>query len=127
MPPRTDGGSAEPAPKGGSADLGYQPLIENFPADVGDREASQRQAGAMRQFTSEGFYRDDETGGKAGFTPAAGFALKTGQTGQAESLAHLLTIWRGVSSREAMTSLESPSAARRMILARTTSQYGDVY
>jgi len=66
MPPRTDGVSAEPAPKGGSADLGYQPLIENFPADVGDREARQGQAGAMGQFTSEGFYRDDETGGKSG-------------------------------------------------------------
>src|SRR5215467_10401611 len=40
---------------------------------------------------------------------------------------HLLTIWRGVSRREAMTSLDNPSSARRMILARMTSQYGDVY
>jgi hypothetical protein len=29
--------------------------------------------------------------------------------------------------REAITSLEKPLAARRMILARTTSRYGDVY
>src|ERR1700674_5124609 len=42
-------------------------------------------------------------------------------------LRHLLTIWRGVSRREAMTSLDNPSSARRMILARITSQYGDVY
>src|SRR5215471_5652316 len=40
---------------------------------------------------------------------------------------HLLTIWRGVSRREAITSLDNPSSARRMILARITSQYGDVY
>ena len=40
---------------------------------------------------------------------------------------HLLTIWRGVSSRVAMTSLPSPSAASRTIFARITSRYGDVY
>src|SRR5215831_13069518 len=40
---------------------------------------------------------------------------------------HLLTIWRGVSKRDAITSLDNPSSARRMILARITSQYGDVY
>jgi hypothetical protein len=34
---------------------------------------------------------------------------------------------KGVSSRDAITSLESPSSANRMILARITSQYGDVY
>jgi hypothetical protein len=36
MPPRTVGVFAEPAPNGGSAELGHQPLIENFLADVGD-------------------------------------------------------------------------------------------
>src|SRR5215469_9159165 len=40
---------------------------------------------------------------------------------------HLLTIWRGVSRRDAMTSLDNPSSASKMILARITSQYGDVY
>jgi hypothetical protein len=34
---------------------------------------------------------------------------------------------KGASSRDAITSLESPSSANRMILARITSQYGDVY
>jgi hypothetical protein len=66
MPPRTDGVLAEPAPNGGSANLGHQPLVENFLADVGDREARQWQALAMRQFTSESFYLNDETGGKSG-------------------------------------------------------------
>jgi hypothetical protein len=43
----------------------------------------------MRQLTSESFYLNDETGGKAGLAPAARFALEAGQTGQAESLAPL--------------------------------------
>jgi hypothetical protein len=38
----------------------------------------------------------------------------------------LLTIWRGAFKRAAMTSLEIPWLAIRIILARTTSQYGDV-
>jgi GGDEF domain-containing protein len=42
-------------------------------------------------------------------------------------LRHLLTIWRGVSRRDAMTSLASPVAARSTIFARITSRYGDVY
>ena len=66
MPPRTDSVLTEPAPNGGSADLGHQPLIENFLAEVGDREARQGQALAMRQLTSESFYLNDETGGKSG-------------------------------------------------------------
>ena len=66
MPPRANGVLAEPAPNGGSADFGRQPLIENFLADVGDREARQWQTLAMRQLTSESFYLNDETGGKSG-------------------------------------------------------------
>src|SRR5437879_5055742 len=42
-------------------------------------------------------------------------------------LRHLLTIWRGVSKRRPMTSFDNPWAARRTILARITSRYGDVY
>ena len=64
--PRSNGILAEPAPDGGSADLRYQPLSENFLSDVGNREARQGQALAMRQLTSESFYLHDETGGKSG-------------------------------------------------------------
>jgi len=42
-------------------------------------------------------------------------------------LRHLLTIWRGVSSRAAISSFSKPAAAYSTILARTTSRYGDVY
>ena len=56
-----------------------------------------------------------------------GHSSRPGKRAKQNRLRHLLTIWRGVSSRTAITSLDSLSAARRMILARTTSQYGDVY
>ena len=52
---------------------------------------------------------------------------RPGRRPRTNRLRHLLTIWRGVSSRDAMTSLERPSPASRTILARMTSQYGDVY
>jgi len=72
---------AEPAPDGGSADLRYQPLSENFLPDVGNREAREGQALAMRQLTSESFYLHDESGGKAGLTPTSRFILEAGQAG----------------------------------------------
>ena len=52
---------------------------------------------------------------------------RPGRRVRANRLRHLLTICRGVSSRDAMTSLDRPSSASRTILARTTSQYGEVY
>src|SRR6516164_9393737 len=66
-------------------------------------------------------------GEKRALRPPRGCASRPGSLARANRLRHLLTIWRGVSSRAAMTSLGRPSSARRMILARITSQYGDVY
>jgi hypothetical protein len=65
MPPRTDRVLTEPAPDGGSADLRHQALLEDFLADVGDREARKWQSLATRQLTSECLYLNDETGGKS--------------------------------------------------------------
>jgi len=76
--PRSNGVLAEPAPDGGSADLRYQPLSENFLPDIGDREARLGQALATRQLTSKSFYLHDETGGKAGLPPASRFILESG-------------------------------------------------
>jgi len=59
--------------------------------------------------------------------PPRGCASRPGSRARATRLRHLLTIWRGVLSRAAMTSLDRPSSERRMILARITSQYGDEY
>ena len=81
----------------------------------------------LRQLTSESFYLDDETRGKAGLTPAASSSSRPGKRARQKRLRHLLTIWRGVSSREAIPSLGRPWEASRTILARMTSQYGDVY
>ncbi len=78
MPPRTECVAAEPAPNRGSADFGHSALGEDFLTDVGDREPGQQQAQAMRQFTGQSLYLDDETGGKAGFTPASGLCLEAG-------------------------------------------------
>src|SRR5207244_2467703 len=66
-------------------------------------------------------------GEKRAGRPPRGSSSRPGSRARANRLRHLLTICRGVSRREAMTSLERPSAARRTILARMISQYGDVY
>jgi len=53
--------------------------------------------------------------------------LKAGQSGQSEALAPLAydLPWRIEARSDEV--IRNPSAAMRMILARTTSQYGDVY
>src|SRR5207344_3022644 len=66
-------------------------------------------------------------GEKRALRPPRGSSSRPGKRAKQNRLRHLLTIWRGVSSRAAITSLDSPSAARRTILARMTSQYDDVY
>jgi hypothetical protein len=82
----------------------------------------------VREFAGKCFNLDDETGGKSGLYARPEAELPTrGVEKRANRFRHLLTIWRGVSSRDAMRSLDKPSSARRMILARITSQYGDVY
>ena len=82
----------------------------------------------MREFTGERLNLDDEAGGKSGLYARPEAAPQGQAVGREQNrFRHLLTIWRGVSRRAAMTSLDSPSSARRMILARITSQYGDVY
>ena len=64
MPPWTESIFAEPAPDGSSTDLRYESLIENFLPDVRHREAREGESLPVRQFTSESFYLNDETGGK---------------------------------------------------------------
>src|SRR6185369_61867 len=66
-------------------------------------------------------------GEKRALRPPRGCASRPGMRARENRFRHLLTIWRGVSRRDAMTSLDNPPSASRMILARITSQYGDVY
>lgn len=66
MTPRAERVSAEPAPDGGSADLGNQTLRQHLLPDLRHGEPGQRQSQAVGQLTGEGFNLDDETGGKSG-------------------------------------------------------------
>ncbi len=59
--------------------------------------------------------------------PFLGSSCKPSSRRSKKRLRHLLTICRGVSNLEAITSLGRPCAAKRTILARITSLYGDVY
>src|SRR5262249_15420977 len=54
-------------------------------------------------------------------------ASTAGMRARENGFRHLLTIWRGVSRRVAMTRFDNPSSERRMILAPSTSQYRGVY
>src|SRR5229473_2392764 len=66
-------------------------------------------------------------GEKRAGRPPRGCSSRPGRRAKANRLRHLLTICRGVSKRVAMTSFDRPCAAKRTILARITSRYGDVY
>jgi hypothetical protein len=78
------------------------------------------QASALTWTTTRG-------GEKRAGRPPRGCDSRPGSRARANRLRHLLTIWRGVSRRAAIMSLERPSAANNTIFARTTPQYGDVY
>ncbi len=67
--PRTNSVLAQPSPKSASANFGDDTLSKYFAPNVGERETGERQAQTRRQFTGEGFYLDDDAGGKSG-TPA---------------------------------------------------------
>ena len=66
MLPGTKSIAAEPAPQRCAADLSYQALGDHMLADFSDGEPGQGEAQAVRQFTGECFYLDDESGGKSG-------------------------------------------------------------
>jgi hypothetical protein len=126
--PRTKGIRIQPAPRGGAADLRQQALRHHLLLEI--RRWRVARAGAP----------DDEQAHKRGpllarrrcgenrmGRPPRGCSSRPGRRAKANRLHHLLTIWRGVPKRVAMTSLDKPCAGKRMILARMTSRYGDVY
>ena len=128
MLPRTNGVGTEPTPECGAADLGDDALSDHLLADIGQGQARERQPEAMRQLTGERLLLVRRRWGeKRAGRPPRGCSSRPGRRASANRLRHLLTIWRGVSRRAAMTSLDRPWAARRTILALMTSRYGDVY
>ncbi len=127
--PGTNRVAAEPAPECGAADLSHDAFGHNLPLDLGEREPRQRQSEPVREFASERLNLDDDAGGKSGpGAPPRRLFLESGETEFVRNrFRHLLTIWRGVSRRDPMTSFCRPSAAMSTIFARMTSRYGDVY
>ena len=67
--PGADCITAEPAPKGSTADLSHDALGHDFTLDLGERESRQGKAAAVRQLTGERFDLNDDAGGKSGSEP----------------------------------------------------------
>src|SRR5262249_62359291 len=95
----------------------YRPETSETVAAPGDGEAHRRELLLARRRWGE----------KRAGRPPRGCSSRPGRRARANRLRHLLTIWRGVSKRAAMMSLDRPWAARSTILALITSRYGDVY
>ena len=126
--PRTKGIGTQPTPQRGAADLGNDALSHRFLANIRQGQERERQPEAMWKLTSQSYYLHDDAGGeKRAGRPPRGCSSRPGKRARANRLRHLLTIWRVVSKRAAMTSLDRPCAARSTILALITSRYGDVY
>jgi hypothetical protein len=87
--PGTKGIAAEPAPQSSAADLSDQALGNNVQADFLNREPRQWEPEGVRKLAGECLNLNDETGGKAGLTPASRLRLKTRQSGKGASLTPL--------------------------------------
>jgi hypothetical protein len=102
--------AAEPAPRRGAAGLarshagGFQRARAGTRVCPGDAAAHRRVPLLGRR----------DWGGKRSLRPPRGWPSRPGKRAKQNRLRHLLTIWRGVSSRAAIQSLDSPFAARRM-------------
>jgi hypothetical protein len=89
MFPGAKGIAAEPAPQSSVADLSEQALGNNVLSDFLNREPRQWEPEGVRKLAGECLNLNDETGGKAGFTPASRLRLKARQSGKGESLTPL--------------------------------------
>jgi hypothetical protein len=58
--------AAQPAPQGGTADLGHDALGQDFAANLGQGEARQRESKTRRKLAGQGLNLDDDAGGKSG-------------------------------------------------------------
>jgi len=121
------GGHPYSMPPGSAADLSPQALRHPLLLDIGAGESRERESQTMRKFTGEGLYRNDDAGGKECGTPATRLLLQAGQTRQGESFAPLAHDLSGCVSACGNDVVRQSRAAKRTILARMTSRYGDVY
>jgi hypothetical protein len=89
MLPRSKGIATEPTPQRSSTDLCDEALRNHVLPDLLNGKAGQRKSEAVREFTGKRLNLDDETGGKAGFTPAARLRLQARHACERKSLAPL--------------------------------------
>ena len=74
--PRSNRVLGEPPPDGGVTDRGDEASSKDFPPDLGDTEAGQREAQQVRKLASKRPNRDDDSGGKSGLAARVEVALR---------------------------------------------------
>src|SRR5712692_10414141 len=125
MAPRPNRVGIQPAPEGRLADGRHEAAGQDFAAQLRHRPAALRPPSAAHRRSASPQRR--RWGEKRAGRPPRGSSSRPARRWSKKRWRHLLTIWRGRSTRAAMTSLESPSAASKTSFARMTSRYGDVY
>jgi len=127
MAPGLEGIRTEPAPECHPADLRDDTAGDDLTLEFVNREARQRYSESRRDLAGEALNLDDDAGEKRAGRPPRGCSSSPARRSRKNLWRHLLTIWRGVSSRAAIASFPMCCAASKMILARMISLYGDVY
>jgi hypothetical protein len=126
--PGADGVTGQPAPDGGAGDLGADAVGDHLGAQVRHtcsrdkgtpRRAGRSQARALTAATTT--TTTTTSRGSAGGRPPRGRSANPASRCSWKRYRHFDTIWRGVSSRAAISSLPNPSAAYSTILALMTS------
>ena len=119
MFPAAKGISAEPAQQSSAADLSDRALGNNVLADFLNREPRQCEPEGVRKLAGECLNPNDETGGKAGFTPPSRLLLKARQSGRdtiplMQSLSDYVTVHlQQANRRSADIRSHAPTAGRQ--------------
>ena len=118
---------AQPSPECFSVDGGNNSLLFSLLSNFIVRQLGEGQPGFLGNWQARALIATMTSGGKSAGSPLTRSLLKTGQACSKILFLHFETICRGKSRRWPISLFERPSAARRMILARITSRYDDVY
>ena len=118
----------QPAPHGAVADARHQAAALSMPGHIGHAQARQRHAQRGRQLAGQRLDLNGELlGGKTRGRPGRARSSRPANRSLKKRLRHWLTASRRVSRRAAISSLSMPAAAIRIIFARMTLKYGNVY
>jgi len=126
--PRPNSVLAQPAPDRFSADGRDDSLFFRVPGNLVVSKFGKRKPEVLGQLAGKRLNgNQDFRGGKAPGLPRRGISWRPARRWSKKRFRHLETICRGKSRRLPICLFEKPSDARRIILARMTSQYDDVY